>query len=301
MPNNILITGASGFLGIEIYKELSENYNITKTVRNNGACNFDFASSSQITLIDKPDLVIHSAGKAHLVPKTEKENAEFYNINYEGTRRFLSALENSKNIPKYFVFISTVAVYGLTSGTNIIENYALEAQDPYGKSKILAEKEVKEWCFKNNVICTILRLPLIVGNNPKGNLLSMITAIKSGFYLNINECKARKSMVLASDVACFIPKVAAIGGVYHLTDGHHPSILDLSLAISNFYKKGKPISLPLLAVKMAAKIGDVFGAKFPLNSSKLSKLTSDLTFNDDAAQKIGWQPKSVLDNIKLYL
>ena len=38
-------------------------------------------------------------------------------------------------------------------GKNINENFPLLANDPYGKSKIEAEKLVSEWCNKQNVIC----------------------------------------------------------------------------------------------------------------------------------------------------
>jgi UDP-glucose 4-epimerase len=46
----------------------------------------------------------------------------------------------TNNPPEKFVFISTGAVYGLISGNLISENAPLLANDPYGKSKILAEE-----------------------------------------------------------------------------------------------------------------------------------------------------------------
>ena len=89
----------------------------------------------------------------------------------------------------------------MDQGELVTENDELLAKDAYGLSKILAEKLIQEWCKKNKVVCTILRLPLVVGYNPPGNLGAMIKSIKSGFYLNIAGGKVKKSMVLASDVA----------------------------------------------------------------------------------------------------
>ena len=65
------------------------------------------------------------------------------------------------------------------------ENSDLLAKDPYGRSKIEAEAMIIEWAQKHAVKFLILRLPLIAGINPPGNLGSMINGIKKGFYFNI--------------------------------------------------------------------------------------------------------------------
>jgi nucleoside-diphosphate-sugar epimerase len=108
----------------------------------------------------------------------------------------------------------------------------LLARDPYGLSKIHAEKFVEDWCEKHNVICTIFRLPLVVGPNAPGNLGKMLMGIKKGYYFNIAGGKAQKSMVLATDVAQCVLKVYKIGGIYNLTVGHHPTFYKLSRTIS---------------------------------------------------------------------
>ena len=151
---------------------------------------------------------------------------------------------------------------------------------------------ISNWCNSHNVTCTILRLPLLVGNNPPGNLGNMINAIRKGYYFNINHGRARKSVVLAEDVAMFIPIVASIGGCYNLTDGHHPSFKDLSEAIA----KKKVFNLNLSVARFLGNIGNLFG-RFPLNTSRIIKMTSDLTFDDNSARKIGWSPQSVVDYI----
>lgn len=43
-------------------------------------------------------------------------------MNLQGTKNLCTALEQS-GIPKSFIFISTVAVYGCDSGENITEEY----------------------------------------------------------------------------------------------------------------------------------------------------------------------------------
>ena len=290
-----MLTGSNGFLGKYLINNLPAN--IIKTL-NRGASDYKVDLSINIpTFTDNFAIVIHNAGKAHIIPKSKEEIAAFYNVNVIGTQNLLKGLKN--NLPKQFVLISSVSVYGLIEGENIAENAALLANDPYGKSKIAAEFIVKKWCEEYNVTCTILRLPLVVGVNPPGNLGSMILGIKKGYYFNIAGGNAKKSMVLASDIAKVILKAAEVGGIYNLTDGIHPTFNDLSKSISRNLDKSFVPNMPLFIAKVIAKIGDIVGNPFPINSDKLSKLTSTLTFNDSKARNaFCWNPTPVLEGFK---
>lgn len=290
----ILLTGANGFLGKSIVKELASSYNLTSLCRTSG--DYQVSLENEIPNFEqKFKLVIHAAGKAHFIPKTAVEKKLFYDVNVLGTLNLLKGLEKA-GIPEQFVLISSVSVYGQDSGNAINETHTLESKDPYGLSKIEAEKLVTNWCQQNNVICTILRLPLLVGENPPGNLGEMMRAIESGYYFNIGGGKAKKSMVLTEDVAAFIPKVATIGGTYNLTDGVHPNFYELSTAISKQKNKKTIYNLPLFIAKLMGCFGDLLGGKAPVNSLKLKKITSDLTFDDTKARKVlGWKPQKVLE------
>jgi nucleoside-diphosphate-sugar epimerase len=289
----ILLTGFTGFLGKSILAASSKKNTIYGLSRSSG--DYQLILEEEIPIFKIPfDLVIHAAGKAHSIPRTEAERKQFYNVNVEGTLNLLKGLDIS-GVPKQFVFISSVSVYGQESGIGINEEYKLDAKDAYGLSKIEAELMVQKWCNEHNVVCTILRLPLLVGKNPPGNLGAMIKGITKGYYFNIGGGKAKKSMVLADDVAEFIPIVANIGGVYNLTDGYHPSFFELSSAIAKQIKKSAPMNMPLFIAKAIGFMGDFLGSKAPINSLKLKKITADLTFDDSKARSVGWQPRKVLD------
>lgn len=294
---NILLTGANGFLGKIIVETLEKEYKIWTLSRNSGE--YRVCLDKEVPAFKETyDLVIHAAGKAHSVPKTDKERKQFYDVNVNGTENLLKGLEKI-GISKQFVFISSVSVYGQEFGIGIYEEHQLDAKDPYGLSKIEAEVLVIEWCKKHNVVCTILRLPLLVGENPPGNLGAMLKAIDKGYYFNIGGGKARKSMVLAQDVAAFIPKVAAIGGTYNLTDGVHPDFQVLSSAISKQKNKKMLFDMPFFIAKLMGYVGDLLGNKAPINSLKLKKITSDLTFDDaKARERLGWKPQGVLEYLK---
>lgn len=289
----ILITGANGFLGKFIFKGLSNKHNLKCLSRT--SIDYKVLLEREVPHFkQKFNLVIHAAGKAHSIPTTEEEKKQFYDVNVIGTLNLLQGLEQG-GVPDQFVFISSVSVYGKEEGKLIDENSILEAKDPYGLSKIAGEKLIIDWCQKNHVVCAILRLPLLVGENPPGNLGSMIKAIVKGYYFNIGGGIAKKSMVLAEDVASFIPIVASIGGVYNLTDGYHPTFYELSTAIVKQKNKKLSFNMPLSVAKFCSYVGDFLGSTAPLNTQKLKKITSDLTFDDtQARQVVGWKPQRVL-------
>lgn len=299
---SILLTGASGFVGKEILKFLSHESNtIIKTCGRNNSCDYiiDF-TTDKIKLDNHFDLVVHAAGKAHSIPKTSQQEKDFFDVNVSGTKKLLIALEESGKLPQSFLFISSVSVYGLEKGENIGESTPLLAKDAYGRSKIEAEKLVISFCEKHKIICTIFRLPLVVGLNPPGNLASMIKGIRKGYYFNINGGVAPKSMVQASDVSKFIIKATQVGGIFNLTDGHHPTFYELGNHIASQIGKSTVPNIPFFFAKLLAKIGDFIGDSFPINSNKLAKITSPLTFNDSKARvAFGWNPSPVLEEFKL--
>jgi len=293
----ILLTGANGFLGKYISEYFQQKHSV-ETIGRRSVCNYTCDLANEVPILTSDfDVVIHAAGKAHIVPKTEKEADDFFKVNHEGTKNLLQALENQRLLA--FIFISTVAVYGLQKGDNITEKYPLNANDPYGKSKIMAEIAVAEWCSQHNVPCIILRLPLLIGLDAPGNLNSMVNGIKRGIYFNISKGTAKKSMVLASDIPIAIEKAIGKSGIFNITDGYHPSFKELSTLISS-QLNCRIYSIPYWMAIIVAKLGDIIGYKFPLDSRKLKKIVSSLTFDDTYAQKeLNWEPHKVLENFKI--
>lgn len=297
---NILLTGSSGFFGQIIYQSLIDKADVFTLNRSSASINIDL-SNTVPEIFTTCQMVIHSAGKAHCVPKTTIEKQTFFDVNVTGTKNLLKGLEMAPQLPQYFVFISSVAVYGVEVGHLITENTPLLAEDPYGRSKIEAEKIIEEWCAKNGVVCSILRLPLLAGAKPPGNLGDMIKGIKKGYYFNIGGGKAQKSVVLTEDVANIIPTVAKIGGIYNLTDRYHPNFNELSIHIAKQLNKSKPVSIPLFIAKLIALVGDLIKNRVPINSKKLNKIISDLTFDDSkAVEVLNWKPNAVLENFKIF-
>ena len=245
------------------------------------------------------DVVLHSAGKAHVVPKTEAEKQVFFDVNYQGTVNLCSALEMA-GIPKCLVFISTVAVYGCEFGEMIDETHPLNGDSPYAKSKIMAEEFLTQWCLDHQVRLAILRPSLLAGKNAPGNLGAMVNGIKKGFYMNIAGGKVRKSVLMAEDIARLLPLLEEKGGIYNVCDTRQPTFGEISMSVAKQLGKRRPINIPYWMAWCMAKVGDLLGNKAPINTYKLEKMTKSLTFSNDKARKeLGWEPMDVLTNYKI--
>lgn len=292
----LLFTGATGFLGSNVIPLLKKDY-VVDTLALDASATYNVNLVTDSIKLDKHyDVVLHAAGKAHVIPKTAAEKKLFYDINFEGTKKVCAALEVS-GVPKSFIFISTVAVYGCDTGEMITEEHSLYGDTPYAKSKIMAEQFLQDWCEKNNVILTILRPSLIAGKNPPGNLGAMINGIESGRYLSIAGGMSRKSVMMACDLANIVPLCEAKGGVYNICDDSYPSFHELELLISEQLGKNPPMNVPYWTAKCLARIGDFLGKRFPINSSRLEKITKSLTFsNEKIKEEIGFIPTDVLSN-----
>ncbi|MGI9192877.1 MAG: NAD-dependent epimerase/dehydratase family protein [Chitinophagaceae bacterium] len=296
----ILFTGASGFLGKIMWPILGEEHRLISIGRA-GSNTLQVDLSQQVPQIADVDVVIHAAGKAHIYPKTESEKQEFYNVNVQGTENLLQGLVD--NPIKAFVFISSVSVYGLEQGINIDENTPLMGKSPYALSKIRAEQLVENWCKEQGVDYLILRLPLIVGKQPLGNLKKMVDGIQGHRYWRIAKGDAHKSAVLADDVAHLIQTWLKGGkrtsGIYNLTDGIHPTFYELEEGLRRIFGVSRIPTMPGWLGALLGKIGDRVSL-FPVNSGTIKKITCSFTFSDEKARReINWNPKPVLENLQV--
>ena len=296
--DKLLFTGGTGFLGNNIMPILSNDYEVTTI----GITSKDMIQSNLAkevpSLPEHYDVVLHACGKAHSVPKTEAEKQAFFDVNYQGTVNLCTALEKA-GVPKSFVFISTLSVYGTSVGVGIEETHPLDGMSPYAKSKIMAEEYLQKWAKKNDVLLSILRPSLMTGPNAPGNLGAMVNGIKKGRYFNVAHGNARKSLLMVYDIANVLPKLVDKGGVYNICDDSQPSYAELSKLMCEQLGKKPPLSIPMWLAKPLAWIGDII-PNFPINTYRLKKLTQTCTYSNERIKRsLDWQPMNVLDNYKI--
>jgi nucleoside-diphosphate-sugar epimerase len=295
---SLLFTGSSGFLGTNVVSLLIDKYHVdTLDLFNSSTYSVNLAE--QIPILNKQyDIVLHAAGKAHSDPKTLKEEREFYEVNYQGTKNLCAGLGKT-GLPCSFVYISTVAVYGCDTGEQIAEDHPLNADTPYGKSKIQTEKYLLEWCNDKNIFLIIIRPSLLAGKNPPGNLGAMVNGIANGKYVSIAGGNARKSIAMADDIGRLILHCEGKSGIFNLCDDYNPSFRELEKLISGQLGKSLPVNIPMWFAKCLAKMGDIFNLTI-INTEKLAKITQSLTFsNEKMKRELNFIPSDVLTNFRI--
>jgi len=300
-----LVTGGSGFLGRRVVRSLErQGREVTvlgrAVVPGRRTVLVDLSGGGIDLHAEAFQCVYHVAGLAHIEPRTDEERGRFAIVNVGGTRTLLAALEQCRQLPESFLLVSTVAVYGLEEGVLLDETTERRANDPYGLSKRQAEDLVQEWGARHGVRTAIVRLPLVAGRGAPGNLGRMVAAMARGRYLGVGTGSARRSMVRVTDVAAVLPEVAQSGGIFHLTDGQHPSFAELEAALAAVLGRRPPWHLPMPLARAAAGAGEAIESltrrRMPLDRRGLVKMTSTLTFSDEKArQALGWAPTRVLD------
>lgn len=141
----ILITGGSGFLGINLVRYLLQKGYRDIVVLD--IADFDYPDAeSQITFVkgdirDKKKVfeamngvnqVIHTAAALPLYKKDE-----IFTTDVDGTRNLLEAAQQCQ--VERFIHISSTAVYGIPDHHPLSEDDKLDGVGPYGKAKIMAE------------------------------------------------------------------------------------------------------------------------------------------------------------------
>lgn len=161
-----LVTGGSGFLGINSIREILAQGH---TVRSLDLLPFDYPEASQVeavigdirntdtvnTCMQGIDIVIHTAAALPLY--SEKE---IFSTDIDGTHTLLGAALNHH--VQRFIHISSTAVYGIPDHHPLVETDRLQGVGPYGKAKILAEKLCEE--YRNKGLCvSIIRPKSFIG------------------------------------------------------------------------------------------------------------------------------------------
>lgn len=162
---NILVTGATGFIGRHLVDALSKAYSVRCLVRKTSDItplkdlNVDiaygdlFVKESLGSALDGIDLVYHLAGEVY-----SRKKSDYYKGNVLATQNLLDACKEKG--AKRMVYLSTVGVYKPPiTRTLLTEESECEPLTIYGKTKLGAEELIK----KSNIPWVIVRAPVIFG------------------------------------------------------------------------------------------------------------------------------------------
>ena len=164
---NILITGGSGFLGVNLVRHLLNKGQHKLVVLD--VAEFDYPEKDRITFIkgdirDK-DAVKHAMNGIQAVVHTAAalplySKADIFSTDVNGTQNLLE--EAFTGGISRFVHISSTAVYGIPDHHPLLEDDKLDGVGPYGHAKILAENVCLE--FRKKGMCIpIIRPKSFIG------------------------------------------------------------------------------------------------------------------------------------------
>jgi len=186
MATKILLTGASGMLGLYLREMLdSSSYNLIIGDRSN----FDISDRNIVatTINDnKPDIIIHLAAETN-VDLCEKQ-PKIALINNSLCVEEISKICSKLGI--YFIFISTSNVFGV--GDKMVYN-ELDRPCPanyYGKSKLLAEDFINSYNRNNSLI---IRAGWMIGGGIKrdkkfvGNIVRQIASKECNEIISVKD------------------------------------------------------------------------------------------------------------------
>ncbi|MEN3013685.1 MAG: NAD(P)-dependent oxidoreductase [Endomicrobiia bacterium] len=182
----ILITGANGFIGSSLVKYLTEDYKINILIRKTS--NVEKISNvinktkvyygdirfkeTLVEPIKDSDIVIHTAAVLRCI-----KNTTYFEVNHVGTKNLVDViLQHGKNI-KGIIYISSLAAFGPSTIYTSVKTSEENPVSFYGKSKLLAEKEVLR--CKDKITTIILRPSAVYGPYDKDMFLYFKLA-KSG-------------------------------------------------------------------------------------------------------------------------
>jgi nucleoside-diphosphate-sugar epimerase len=162
-----LVTGGAGFLGINLIRFLHN--------KGNEIVSLDIVDFDYPNMINKIEIIKGDIRNQETVKKASKnvdvivhtaaalplyKPEDIFSTDIEGTKNLLEAAK--ENDVKRFIHISSTAVYGIPDHHPLKEDDKLDGVGPYGKAKILAEKECLNY-RKKGMCVSIIRPKSFVG------------------------------------------------------------------------------------------------------------------------------------------
>ncbi len=205
---NILITGANGFLGSEIVRQAAVAGLAVHATDRQDLSGLPVLDYHQADILDvsslKPimraiDCVVHVAGLAHVFDKAKAEKAPFKEINEIGTANVARVSADAG--VKRFILISSVSVYGSFTNGVFDESAPCRPEGKYAESKYRAELRAVEIAKQSGMALAVLRLATLYGEGDPGNVARLMKAIDGERFIWFGKGLNRKSLLHKSDAA----------------------------------------------------------------------------------------------------
>jgi UDP-glucose 4-epimerase len=263
----VLVTGATGFVGRGVVAALAaagEEMHAAVRAQRRDADDAAPPFPPGVTIVRHGDLaapvdwapllagidaVIHLAGIAHAGPGIAEERYD--RINHRTTAE-LAAAASAAGVAR-FVFVSSIrAQTGPAADHVVSERDEPRPTDPYGRSKLAAERAVAA----SGVPFTILRPVLVYGPGVKGNLRALMRLAALPVPLPFGALTARRSVLslanLTSAIAFVLRHDACTGETYVVADPAALTLAEIVTALRHgIGRKCGLIAVPPAVLRLA--------------------------------------------------
>ncbi len=209
---NILISGATGFIGSHLLRKLlHEGHTCRCLVRHTDSLdsifhrnNIEIFEGDVIDLqslndIGKDiDVAYHLAGSGHVTSVLEKDYEQAFDINVRGTKNFAEACAH--NGVKRLIHFSSTAAMGLIRLSTIDETTLCRPRSPYQRSKHESELVALEAGVRFGMEVIVFRPCMVYGPGGKGEFLKFCRLINRGIFPRIGLGKNLTPIVHVKDV-----------------------------------------------------------------------------------------------------
>jgi GDP-4-dehydro-6-deoxy-D-mannose reductase len=216
---NVMITGAAGFIGEFLAKECSDagcsvlGFGVTEPAAGWVGFGFercDIRDSSRLSkLISsfRPDRVFHLAAQSYPTVSLNRPR-ETMDVNAGGTINLFECLRTSKTMPVVVVACSS-AEYGLVAAADlpVREDHPLRPLHPYGVSKVAQDLLTAQYCATYAIPAVRIRIFNTTGPGKIGDVCSDLTKraveIELGFHppsLHVGNLTNRRAIIDVRDM-----------------------------------------------------------------------------------------------------
>jgi nucleoside-diphosphate-sugar epimerase len=295
----IIVTGASGFIGAVLCRELLARGHAVRAVVRRASPQAEVPpglESIEIPdiagefdrggLVGSFDAVVHLAAVVHRAA----DEAGLRRVNVDATRRLAEAAAGSV---RRFVFLSSVKVHGEDSGAGAYgESDTPRPEDAYGKSKLRAEELLTEISARSGMELVVLRPPLVYGPRVKANFLRLLRWVDSGLPLPFASIRNRRSLIYLGNLVDAIVRCVehpAASGPLLVSDDEVVSTPELvSRVARSLGRAPRLFPAPPALLRLA---GTLLG-----RSDQMQRLTGNLVVDISKARRlIDWRPRLTLD------